>query len=181
MSFTPITVLADRVSPDGTPAVGTITFTLNAPMTNGVEVAEPTPILGREASGALTTFANEPLVLLAVDDLGTTPTDPAADYLVTESFDGATASYSVIISHTATVAETAGSTTNGSAIVGLANVVPTATMVGRLITGTNIPALATVLSVDVAGMTLEMSAPATATATRTCAFAIGGVVDLSTL
>jgi hypothetical protein len=104
MSFTPITVTATRRNADNTPATGNITFTLNAEMTNGTESVQPAPITGvLNDLGELVGQNQEALILLANNDVGTTPASPSASYLVTERvFGSELVSYSVILTHTTT-------------------------------------------------------------------------------
>ena len=87
MSFTPVSVQATRANPDGSPATGTITFTLNAEMTNGTESIQPRPILGvLDPQGRLVAQSNQQaLVLLANDDDGTTPASPSVSQTACEA------------------------------------------------------------------------------------------------
>lgn len=80
MTFTQVPVRATYTRENGSPAVGTVSFTLGRPMVNGgVTVAQPF-VVSLDSSGS---FA---LPLPANDDSGTTPT--GASYSVVESLVG---------------------------------------------------------------------------------------------
>lgn len=105
MPFTPITITADEVRPDGQPASGTLTAMLSEAMRNGSERVDPTPISALFAAGALTDSSGEqPLVLLATDDAGTsTESGRPAVYQFVVALDGAPLdTFTAVLSHSTT-------------------------------------------------------------------------------
>ena len=103
MAFTLVTITADELRPSGQPASGTLTATLSLSMKNGTEIIGPTPIAGIIAAGQLTDDSGElPFQLEAVDDVGTTPTGPTADYdFVLELDNAPLQTFTAVVSHTA--------------------------------------------------------------------------------
>ena len=90
--------------------------------------------------------------------------------------------FSAVVPAASTASETNGATVLNSAVVTLSSLVAAASMVGQAITGTNIPAATTVLSIGAAGTNqLTLSAEATATTATGCAFTVGGAVEFSAL
>jgi len=182
MSFTPISLQATRANPDGSPASGTISFTLNAEMLNGTESIQPAPISGvLNPSGQLVQQNGQPVVLLANDDSGTTPADPSAAYVVQENINGSSVvEYSIIISHDDTIIDTDAIFTAASAVVKLSNVLASSAMVGQtLVASTNFPSGVGIIAYDPTQNTLTLASDATSTVTESAT--ISGAVDLSTL
>lgn len=82
MSFTSVTVVGTFHDQTGSPASGTLTFTLTQPMQNGDVIVDPQPVVVTlDSSGHFST------VLLANDDSATTPV--SVQYGVTETLAGA--------------------------------------------------------------------------------------------
>lgn len=74
MSLTTITVTGAFTRPDGTPAQGSVTATLSAPLTNGTAEVEANPVVGSlNALGQLVASTGLPFTLVANDDPATVP------------------------------------------------------------------------------------------------------------
>ena len=182
MSFTPISLQATRANPDGSPASGTISFTLNAEMLNGTESIQPAPISGvLNPSGQLVQQNGQAIILLANDDEGTTPADPSAAYVVQENITGSSVvEYSIIILHDSTITDEAVIFTATKDTVTLSNVLASSAMVGQtLVASTNFPSGVGITAYDPTQNTLTLASNATSTVTESAT--ISGAVDLSTL
>lgn len=182
MSFTPISLQATRANPDGSPASGTISFTLNAEMSNGTESIQPAPISGvLNPQGQLVQQNGQAIILLANDDEGTTPADPSAAYVVQENINGSSVvEYSIIILHDSTITDEAVIFTATKDTVTLSNVLASAAMVGQtLVDSTNFPSGVGITAYDPTQNTLTLASNATSTVTESAT--ISGAVDLSTL
>ena len=184
VSFTPISVQATRRNPDGSPASGTISFSLNAEMLNGVESVQPFPILGvLNPDGQLVAQSGQPIVLLANDDPGTTPASPSASYVVQENIDGSSnVEYSVIIPHVTTITDQNATATTGSPIVILSNVLASAAMIGTVLGGDILEGFATaptIIAYDPTQNTITVNQDAIANGSAIAI--ISNAVDLSTL
>lgn len=173
MAFTTVTVTGTFKDASGTAKAGSVVFTLSQPIENGDVIAEPTPIVAElNGSGQIS------VGLYSNVDLATSP--PNTCYGVTELITGAQLRDYFVVIPTQLV-ETNGSTTNNSETVQLSSVTAAPWMVGCPITGSHIPANATITAVNQALNQLTISAPATATASGV-ALTIGATtIDLSTL
>ena len=180
--FTPVSVQTTRLNADGSPASGTITFTLNAEMLNGTVQVQPQPIAGvLNSEGKLTAQSGYALVLFANDDEATTPADPTAAYIVSEDIAGSsTVQYAVIIENAATIVDEHASATEGSPVVQLLDVLASSAMIGCVFSGVcAFDGDVTVIDYDPQANTLTVNADAVATVSG--ALTICHAVDLSTL
>jgi hypothetical protein len=182
MTRTAISLQGLFLDANGSPAAGTVVATPNSTLTNGGIEYPPAPIAGvLDPSGRIVAQSTYALEIGATDDAGTEPT--GSSYTFTLKLDGASIQeFSAVVPAASTANETNGATVLNSAVVTLSSLVAAASMVGQAITGTNIPADTTVLSIGAAGTNqLTLSAEATATTATGCAFTVGGAVEFSAL
>lgn len=101
MSLTPITITGTFVRADGTASQGTVTAVLTETIQNGVEIIEPTPLLGElNTEGKLKNQSQTAFVLYANDDAATKPQGSA--YAFTLEIDNAPIhSFEAVVPHTA--------------------------------------------------------------------------------
>lgn len=180
VSLTRIAVQGTLTNPDGSAASGQFVATPAASLINGQDVASPGPQAGViDPSGRIVAQSLEALVINATDDDGTSPTGTA--YTFSIKIDGAgIVEFTAAVPNDSIATETMGITSDGVNVVMLTTLVAWPSMIDRPISGTNIPAAATVTDVDTLTNTVTISADATAT-TIGCTFEIGGAVDLTTL
>lgn len=94
--FTEVTVTGTFTGESGSPAAGSLTFTLTQPMTNGDVVVPPKPL-----TVTLNEHGSFSVILFANDDEATVP--QGAQYGVTEQVTGAQPrDYCILVSHAAT-------------------------------------------------------------------------------
>ncbi len=171
---------------DGSPSSGTFSATPNSTVTNGETEYPATPVVGElNPAGQIVAQSQEAFVIDATDDEGTEPEGSSYTFIL--ELDGTSLrEFSAAVPAASTAAESNGSTVKDSPVVTLSDLVGAHSMVGQMITGTNIPEDTTVLSVNyVAGPIgatneLTLSNPASATASG-CAFVVGGAVDFAAL
>lgn len=181
MPFTPISVQAHRFNPDGSPANGSISFTPNATMKNGIDVVEPTPVVGNIGPAEIAGLPEFELTVFACDDEGTTPTSPLMAYHVSESIAGirTPVTYDVYITlEDSGIVDPAVSFTDGSPVVVLGTYLAVAAMVGQ--TFSSSPCAGTILAFDAETNSLIISSNSVATEVAGAEIS-GGAVDLSTL
>lgn len=178
MSQTKITVVGTFTNPDETALSGQFTFAPTEAMVNGLVQVDAAPVPGiLSAAGQLIHPSGYPLVLYANDDPATVPATGA--YVITARLLGQPiVEFTSVVSYLATASDTA-TVTSGNPEVYLNDIAVCPTMVGQPVTGTGIPAGATVLSIDVPNNGLVLSANATASGLPT--LAIGGVTTFSAL
>jgi hypothetical protein len=101
MAFTTITLTGQFYNPDGTPAHGTVTATLDTAITNSDHTIEPTPITGIiNSTGQLVAVTGEPFTLTANNDSATLPTGTFSYFTVT-TVGAAPQSFTAIIPYNA--------------------------------------------------------------------------------
>lgn len=169
MSFSSPTISHTFINADGTPASGTVQFTLSKRMTNGSSSYVPASISANlNSSGVLSQAVPSNL------DPGTYPTD--SEWRVDIRIMGCPEEQ-VVGQVPPLLTETNGSTTAGSPIVQLSSLTAVYYMRGQSITGSNVPASTTILSVNVTTNQITMSANATGNGSA-LTLTLGATLDL---
>ena len=184
MSFTEIAIQAKFANADGSPASGSVSFSLVAEMLNSGQVAAAGSISAPlNADGQLISQSGYPQTLLATDDTGTTPNNPTSAYLVTIKLDNASGAqpFYVYVPHASTITEQHGSSIAGSPVATLSDYLVCPSMVGQPFTSSAFPSGTTVIAYDLTQNTLTLSHNATSTLVGSASFVIAGAVDLNSL
>jgi hypothetical protein len=182
--FTPIVVTGRYLNADGSAASGTFSATPQSVLLNGGIEQPAAPVSGQlDSSGRLVATSGEALVLNATDDSGTSPI--GASYVFALKLDGVgTMEFESPLPHAPSssfdAVDSEAVSTVLSPTVTLGNIVVAPEMVGVAVSGANLPAGTTILSVSTALNTITLSANANATGTFTLTFA-SGVISLSAL
>lgn len=168
MAFTMITITGNY----GASATGSLTFTLTQAMANSGQIVVPTPLTLTLVNGAFSTSLQSNV------DPATTP--QGVVWGVTEEISGAGAR-DYFIEVPSVLTETNGSVTAASPYVQLSSLTAALWMLGAAISGTGIPAGATVAQVLQQSNQLKLSANATASASGLSVVVGSSSVDISAL
>jgi hypothetical protein len=145
MTATPISVQGTFVNPNGYPAVGTVSFQLSAPISNGGTNVSDAVVSGvLDNSGRLLAQSYWPLEVAANDDAATTPAGTI--YTITQRLSGqALVEFRAVVPSASTTTDATAAVVSGSNLVTLGSLLASKAMIGQAITGTGIPADTTVL------------------------------------
>lgn len=180
--FTPISVQATIENPNGSPANGYIDFRLAAQMLNDGELALPAPISAQVVNGRILDSTFAPLILLANDDVDTTPVDPLSGYQVLPKLVGAImAGFFFVLPTASSVMDPECVTVEGTPIVTLGKYLAASSMIGKVVSGSTIPGGATVLDVDTKANQVTLSENASGSSAPFVELVFPGAVDLLTL
>jgi hypothetical protein len=152
-------------------------------MLNGTESIQPNPISGvLNPSGQLVQQSGQPIILLANDDVGTTPASPSAAYVVQENINGSSVvEYSIIISvqDDPFLTDLAAVFTNGSAVVQLTNVLASGAFVN--LSSTEASVTSEIVAFDPVANTVTLSSDFEGSTITVNDLKVYYGVDLSTL
>ena len=178
---TPVSIQGLFIDSSESPAQGQITARPSQAVSAGARLYSADPARGIiNVSGQLCDQGLQAFNLWATDD-SVSPSEPPLDYTFSLRISGqALQEFRAYVPGSSTAPETNGSTTSGSAIIHLSDLLASSSMVGGSISGANIPNGATVTDYDDIANTLTLSLPATATGSG-LAFVVPGAILLASL